>query len=155
LPILNPARLGTQCIDKPSRAQPKKKPPEGGFDGSEKITSSLQQVRLQEQERQQVRRCCQQQVRQQVQERVLQQQARGLLFCHKQRGQRPRALPRAEIFSWGISFNRDKTHFKGCRQLEAIQAGNRAAGLNRPSTQPSIIGEFATLARLSRLTTSG
>ena len=119
---------------------------------AEKITSSLQQVQLQVQ--QQVQHCCQQQVQRQVRAQLLvQQQERELLFCHKQQGQRPRALPRAEIFSWGISFNRDKTHFKGCRQLETIQAGNRAAGLNRPSTQPSIIGEFATLARLSRLTT--
>jgi hypothetical protein len=70
---------------------------------AEKITSSLQQGQLREQ--QQVLRCCQRQGQLQVQQQGFQLQELALLFCHKQQGQRPRALPRAEIFSWGISFN--------------------------------------------------
>ena len=69
---------------------------------AEKITSSRQQVRQQEQQQvhqQQVRQE-QQQVREQQQ--VLQQQVReGLLFCHKRPEQRPTELPRGVIFSWG------------------------------------------------------
>ena len=86
--------------------QAKKKPPEGGvFFEAEKITSSLQQVRLQE--RQQV---LQQQVRQ-VQQQELQQQVRQqeLLFCRKRPEQQPTKLPRGETFSWKFPLSDAKT----------------------------------------------
>jgi len=83
---------------------------------AEKITSSLQQVqqRVQQQERQRQ----QQERQQQVQQQELQQQVQVLLFCHKRPRQRLTKLPRGGIFSWGISFNRDKKRFKGCHTPE-------------------------------------
>jgi hypothetical protein len=85
----------------------KKKPPEGGiFFEAEKITSSLQQVRLQERQQEQQR---EQQVLQQQVQRQAQQQERLLLFYRKRPKQQPTKLPRGETFSWKFPLSDAKT----------------------------------------------
>jgi hypothetical protein len=118
----------------------KKKPPEGGiFFEAEKITSSLQQVRLQE--RQQVLQR-EQQVLQQQEQRQAQQQERLLLFYRKRPKQQPTKLPRGVIFSWGFL----REWFEKFRGMPHALVNNLHMQPSRwtqaPSTQRFIIGEF-------------
>jgi hypothetical protein len=126
----------------PSLMTDKKKPPEGGiFFEAEKITSSLQQVRLQERQQEQQR-----------EQQVLQQQVQEVfLFYRKRPKQQPTKLPRGVIFSWGFL----KEWFEKFRGMPHASVNNLYMQPSRwtqaPSTQPLIIGEFPNSLSISFL----